>query len=136
MNMHKYRTLAIAVAAMALTAGPAAATRHFTAPVGGSGSFNFSLEPGADFHGYGYTGNTGASVNVTPNGGGSFTVDFTGFTPGANLYVLYSGKGNYRLNGGPPTPGIPEPAAWLAMITGFGAIGAMQRRRRLMVRSA
>lgn len=31
----------------------------------------------------------------------------------------------------PPTPpAIPEPASWLMMITGFGAVGAMLRRRR------
>lgn len=30
----------------------------------------------------------------------------------------------------PPTTGVPEPAAWALMILGFGAMGAMLRRRR------
>ncbi|HEY3948769.1 PEPxxWA-CTERM sorting domain-containing protein [Phenylobacterium sp.] len=32
--------------------------------------------------------------------------------------------------GGGPTGGIPEPAGWALMILGFGALGAMTRRRR------
>ncbi|HEY3951306.1 PEPxxWA-CTERM sorting domain-containing protein [Phenylobacterium sp.] len=30
----------------------------------------------------------------------------------------------------PPTPGVPEPAAWALMILGFGAVGASLRTRR------
>jgi hypothetical protein len=30
-----------------------------------------------------------------------------------------------------PAAGVPEPAAWTLMILGFGAAGAMLRRRRL-----
>jgi hypothetical protein len=28
-----------------------------------------------------------------------------------------------------PPPAVPEPASWLMMIVGFGAVGAMARRR-------
>jgi hypothetical protein len=30
----------------------------------------------------------------------------------------------------PPIPGAPEPATWAAMLVGFGAVGAVMRRRR------
>jgi hypothetical protein len=33
----------------------------------------------------------------------------------------------------PPTPGVPEPAAWAMMISGFGLVGAAARRRRSFV---
>lgn len=33
-------------------------------------------------------------------------------------------------NPGPRGPGVPEPASWALMITGFGAAGAMLRRQR------
>lgn len=33
----------------------------------------------------------------------------------------------------PPTSGVPEPAAWAMMISGFGLVGAAARRRRSFV---
>lgn len=33
----------------------------------------------------------------------------------------------------PPPPGVPEPQSWALMILGFGAIGALWRRRRTIV---
>jgi hypothetical protein len=56
-------------------------------------------------------------------------------TPGANGFTIaYTGGGT-----GPsflaatfnPPQGIPEPGAWALMILGFGATGAMLRRRAL-----
>jgi hypothetical protein len=39
---------------------------------------------------------------------------------------------SFQTVAGSPT-GVPEPATWVGMILGFGAIGAMVRRRRQMV---
>ena len=36
----------------------------------------------------------------------------------------------FRVNDAPVTSGVPEPATWGLMLTGFGAAGAMMRRRR------
>jgi hypothetical protein len=35
--------------------------------------------------------------------------------------------------GSPPIGGVPEPASWAMLIAGFGLVGAMQRRRKLVV---
>ena len=35
----------------------------------------------------------------------------------------------YIIAGNPPQPGVPEPATWAMLITGFGLIGAALRRR-------
>lgn len=67
---------------------------------------------------------------------GKHTIDLYGFEgccdggtggqflkPGANAYADFTTNSN-----GPGA--VPEPAAWALMITGFGAAGAMLRRRR------
>jgi hypothetical protein len=41
--------------------------------------------------------------------------------------------GNVRIGGGGFEPGVPEPAAWLLMILGFGAAGVSLRRARRAV---
>lgn len=35
----------------------------------------------------------------------------------------------YIIAGNPPQPGVPEPATWAMLITGFGLVGATLRRR-------
>lgn len=41
--------------------------------------------------------------------------------------------GDFRFPPPPETPGVPEPATWAMMILGFGAAGAVLRRRRTLV---
>jgi len=33
---------------------------------------------------------------------------------------------------GSPVAGVPEPAAWILLVGGFGMIGAAMRRRKLL----
>lgn len=39
----------------------------------------------------------------------------------------------YIIAGNPPQPGVPEPATWAMLITGFGLIGAALRRRTAVI---
>jgi len=39
------------------------------------------------------------------------------------------GNGSFTPGGGPATGGVPEPAAWALLLTGFGLTGAAMRRR-------
>ncbi len=41
--------------------------------------------------------------------------------------------GGFTLKGGGGAGGVPEPASWALMVTGFGLVGAAMRRRRTMV---
>jgi hypothetical protein len=43
-----------------------------------------------------------------------------------------TGLSDIHFNGDAASAGVPEPAAWALMITGFGAAGAMLRRRRTL----
>ncbi|MBL8772353.1 MAG: PEPxxWA-CTERM sorting domain-containing protein [Phenylobacterium sp.] len=48
-------------------------------------------------------------------------------------YSLFGGGGTASAQAAPPPgPGVPEPGAWALMIAGFGAAGAMLRRRRAL----
>jgi hypothetical protein len=40
------------------------------------------------------------------------------------------GSESFQIIGTVNAPGVPEPAAWALMLTGFGGLGAMLRRRR------
>jgi hypothetical protein len=60
---------------------------------------------------------------------GTFTDGRFGFYNYSQQNVTYAGISDDVL---PPVEGgVPEPAAWALMITGFGAAGAMLRRRRV-----
>lgn len=77
--------------------------------------------------GGGYSGG-GAGSGNGGGGGGSFLV------AGATDRVLESGVNNgngYASITLAPTGAVPEPSSWAMLISGFGAIGAMLRRRRL-----
>ena len=73
---------------------------------------------GTQNNGRSFPNTPGISVNTPPNNGGG------GGGGGGN-----GGNGG---NGGtnPPPPAVPEPASWVLMILGFGAIGLSIRRRR------
>jgi hypothetical protein len=78
--------------------------------------------------------------NGSPNGcnvaGGAFCAIFdypgNGIPPSV-LYGMPDGSGSWRsefVNNGLPRGGaVPEPASWAMLITGFGLVGAAQRRR-------
>lgn len=54
------------------------------------------------------------------------TIDFVGgngYAPTDDWQTAVRGSFN-------PEPGVPEPAAWALMISGFGLVGAMARRKR------
>lgn len=46
-----------------------------------------------------------------------------------DYYIELRLAGTFDVDPG-PGPGIPEPATWTAMLVGFGAVGAVMRRRR------
>jgi hypothetical protein len=48
-----------------------------------------------------------------------------------SAYVLFSSESQGFVIGGVPA-GVPEPATWALMIMGFGAAGAMVRRKRAL----
>jgi hypothetical protein len=60
--------------------------------------------------------------------GGAFNGSFTGtdFFFAANSLT----RNSFRLDGVTVNSAVPEPATWLMMILGFGALGATMRRRR------
>jgi hypothetical protein len=92
--------------------------------------------------------------NLAVNGG-AFNFSETGLANGENKYTLtatgsdfihslaftFTGSGiedirqirvgDVVTGGGGKGGGIPEPAAWMMMLVGFGGIGAMMRRRKL-----
>lgn len=115
---------------LGIMAMPAAAQVYFKTPITGTGSFNFTVPPGS-YKGFGYTGKQlpGTTFSVQDNGGGNYTATFENFKPDTNLHILYTG-GKYSLNGGPLSPGVPEPAVWISMLLGFGGIGTALRLRQ------
>jgi hypothetical protein len=61
------------------------------------------------------------------------TIEWLGLVPSAASkgLTLTSGSGFDYLRGfAPPQGGVPEPASWALLITGFGLTGSMLRRRR------
>lgn len=96
------------------------------------------------------TSKTEAYFTVVDAQGGLFT-STSALPPGViNTAILDQVNGEIRINNGafslfggggtataqaapPPGPGVPEPATWAMMIMGFGAAGAILRRRRAAV---
>lgn len=97
---------------------------------GGSGGF------GGGGGGGGYSGGGGGGFSgggggayAGGGGGGSFlaaSATDAVLTAGAN-----TGDGSASIDLFSVTGGVPEPSSWAMLITGFGGIGAMLRRRRL-----
>jgi len=89
---------------------------HLEDGVGGGGPASSAL---ADF---------GASSFKLPTAGPAFGLA-DGFTVNAGDWLV----DNRFIDPLAPPTGVPEPASWTLMILGFGAAGAMLRRRRLAV---
>lgn len=76
---------------------------------------------------------TASNLTVSVNGieqfniNGSFSDGRFGFYNYSQADVTYAGITDIEL---PPTPGVPEPAAWGMLIGGFGMAGAAMRRRQ------
>jgi hypothetical protein len=68
-----------------------------------------------------------------------WTVDQVAFTSAGGVNHGYSGAGTqFALDNvtlGAATGGVPEPASWALLITGFGAAGASIRRRKALLMS-
>ncbi|THD70619.1 MAG: PEP-CTERM sorting domain-containing protein [Phenylobacterium sp.] len=110
---------------------------------GNAGPLDFTVSnaAGMTFAGIGYQ--TNASGQVTVLGTGQhFESNSGGWWFTADIYDAATGL-TYNVGArdaigpceGPAcalTPGVPEPAAWSLMILGFGAAGAMMRRRRAL----
>jgi hypothetical protein len=72
------------------------------------------------------------STEITLNSGDALTLyDFTFTTTGGQLVFRELGPANFQGNilDDVTLAAIPEPATWAMMILGFGAAGAMMRRR-------
>ena len=131
--------LALSLVASLLLMGmssPSWATHYmyFDEPVSGTGSFTFGLGDGDTYNGIGWDGPfDGADYSVTPNGDGTYTVNYTNAPSGVGLRVLISaGPGTpslYDINGGPFMFAMPEPPVWIMMAAGFIGMGALARLR-------
>jgi hypothetical protein len=63
-------------------------------------------------------------------GAGTYLANFIGVTS-----VTFSGGTNSGLDNirfADPSGGVPEPASWAMLLTGFAAVGVMARRRRVL----
>lgn len=127
----------------AISAGAFSDTFNFTMPTGvaaGTISSNFSTDQlnNIDFtavtlNGTAFSvGSTGQtefrSLNSLPVTSGTQTLVVSG-SSGGN--ASYSGTLAFT-----PTVAVPEPATWAMMITGFGGVGALLRRKRLAATAA
>ena len=77
-----------------------------------------------------------ATLNISCRGGDTCDFGHTGAfrfgaLPGGLSYTSESGTFLTGL-GGVVGGGVPEPATWAMMITGFGLIGMAMRRRRVL----
>lgn len=87
------------------------------------------------------TGNLLATINLSPNAGScpGYSADFCPFSAigvsfsGTAKSVSFAGVANQivfdDVTFGSATPGVPEPAAWVMMLAGFGLVGSAMRRR-------
>lgn len=89
-------------------------------PLGGSSGSCFAL-------GCGYTGWIDSSYTIGATGNYVLTFGVTNWSDQS----YHSGMAFSGLSvGGEPIGGVPEPATWATMITGFGLVGMALRRRR------
>ena len=78
---------------------------------------------------------TGGYVGQSWNWGRRINFDFGGAT--VNQVILSSSGNSFELDNLAGSMGaVPEPATWAMMIMGFGAVGALIRRRRHVLQTA
>lgn len=73
------------------------------------------------------TGFSFAFITATCTGVTTCTQNNVGLTPGATIGGPVTISANFTV--ATPAPGVPEPAAWLLMVAGFGVVGVAARRR-------
>jgi hypothetical protein len=89
----------------------------------GEFNFNFATRDLSGVNTYIGAGDNGGLYHL--NGSLADTRIYQGALTGQEVLDLYNDVPN-----GPTTPGVPEPATWALMISGFGLAGASLRRRR------
>jgi hypothetical protein len=106
-------------------------------------SFSFAGSVGV-FDGLNGTGNLLATLNLSPNAGScpGYGAGFCPFSPtgvnfaGTGRSIAFGGVANQivfddvTFGSSTPGPGVPEPATWAMLITGFGLVGGAMRRRQ------
>ena len=90
----------------------------------GDGKLQLPLGSGLHFESN-TTGSVGAGANKVGPGGWWFAVDTSGADGNCSPTCVVAGRDAVQ-----PQATVPEPSAWALMITGFGAAGAVMRRRR------
>ena len=98
---------------------------------GGSGGFGGGGGSGlySGGGGGGFSGGAGGAGVGGAFGGGSFLA--TGATDAVLQAGVNNGNGYASIDFFSAPGGVPEPSSWAMLITGFGGMGAMLRRRRL-----
>ena len=71
---------------------------------------------------------SGNAIQVNPNGGFGYAGGIYATNPAS--------QASYRISGDLATSPAPEPATWGMMLIGFGAVGAVVRRRKLVLTHA
>ena len=96
---------------------------------GPSNLLYYPSQPFVDFGGISFTTDTGGVFNLGLGGGGTYgyVLNSSVINPGGGCCTAGSTDINLHV------AGVPEPATWGLMISGFGLAGAALRRRRAAV---
>jgi hypothetical protein len=108
--------------------GGGSGSNGFNYAGGGGGGGVYGGGGGGGFSGGGGGGGTTAGGSAGGGGGSFLSASATDavLTAGVNTGNAYASIDLFSVTGG-----VPEPSSWAMLITGFGGIGAMLRRRRL-----
>lgn len=114
----------------------------------GASLFEFSFTLAADLSGAVLTHDDGVSLfNITTSSGNLIPGNAGPTVATATALPTLTAGQTYQLwyvaaNGAPSvlrleaTPAIPEPATWMLLLVGFGAVGVAARRTRVVIRPA